>query len=65
MSQWKPDDKTAMETMIRVAIKAAGGSSENDLPSKVKQQLAGQLEGRDVDATIKDVIAEMKRKGEL
>ena len=64
MTRWKPDQNTVLRNLIRTTIKAAGGLKADELPHLVRQKLAGQLD-KDADSTIRDVIQEMKDKGEL
>ena len=62
-SGWRPDDEEAVKALIRAAIAAAGPMDAATLPSRVKERLKGQATGDlDVDAYIKDVLAEINRK---
>ncbi len=60
-STWKPDDEEALKALIRETLLAAGPLDPNTLPHKVKERLRGHATGElDVDAYIKEVLAETK-----
>lgn len=59
-SDWKPDAE-ALRALIRATVKAAGPIDPALLPSRVKERIHGQATGDlDVDAIIKEVIAETR-----
>ncbi|MEO1243064.1 MAG: hypothetical protein AAFX54_14240 [Pseudomonadota bacterium] len=61
-NEWKPDDEEALKSLIRETILAAGPGDPSALPHKVKERLRGRATGDlDVDACIREVLAEMKK----
>jgi hypothetical protein len=61
-TEWKPKDEEALKALIRQTIKAAGPTDPSALPSKIKERIKGRIAGDlDVDAYIKEVLAEMKK----
>ena len=62
-TDWKPDDAEALKALIRATIAAAGPIDPGAIPSRVKERLRGHATGDlDVDAYIKEVLAETKRE---
>ena len=61
---WKPEnEEEALKALIRDTIESAGPIAPDALPSKVKDRIKGRAKGDlDVDAYIKQVIAETKTK---
>jgi hypothetical protein len=60
---WSPDKEAALKALIRQTIDAAGASDPASLPHRVKERLKGQATGDlDVEAYVKQVLAERKRK---
>ena len=63
-SDWKPDDEETLKGLIRETLLAAGPGDPGALPHKVKERLRGRATGDlDVDAYIKQVLAETKKRG--
>ncbi len=61
---WKPDDEEALKALIRETIKAVGPSDPAALPSKIRERIKARATGDlDVDAYIREVLAETKKKG--
>lgn len=62
-SGWSPDKEAALKALIRQTIDAAGMADADSLPHRVKQRLKGQATGDlDVDAYVKEVLRERKRR---
>lgn len=62
--KWSPDKEAALKALIRQTIDAAGAADSDSLPHRVKQRLKGQATGDlDVDAYVKEVLKERRRKG--
>ena len=61
--KWKPDDEESLKDLIRATIKSAGSSDPAQLPSKIREQIKGRVSGDvDIDAYVKKVLAEEKKK---
>ncbi|MGV6802494.1 MAG: hypothetical protein ACWA5L_11285 [bacterium] len=65
-AKWQPD----IEVTIRALLKSFAAEGRliqpDELPSLVKSRLADQVSGQtDIDATIKAVLEQMKKAGEL
>ncbi|GAB4532934.1 MAG: hypothetical protein Kow00133_21070 [Amphiplicatus sp.] len=61
---WSPDKEEALKALIRQTIKAAGTDDPAALPHRVKERLKGQATGDfDVEAYVRAVLKEQKRKG--
>ena len=62
-SDWKPDNAEALKALIRATIAAVGPLDPAAIPSRVKERIKGQAVGDlDVDAYIKDVLAEQQKR---
>ncbi len=62
-STWKPDQSEAIKRLIRTTIEAAGPLDAASIPHLLKETLRGQATGDlDVEAYVKQVLAEMKKK---
>lgn len=60
---WKPEDEEALKALIRETVTAAGPLPPGVIPSKVKERLKGRATGDlDIDAYIKEILAETKRR---
>ncbi len=58
---WAPDDEETLKLLIRETILAADVRDPSALPHKIKERLRGRVTGDlDVDAYIKEVLAEKK-----
>lgn len=61
-SDWKPDNVEALKALIRATIAAAGPLDPAAIPSRVRERIKDQAAGDlDVDAYIKDVLAEARK----
>lgn len=61
--KWKPDDEESLKDLIRATIKSAGAIDPAQLPSKIREQVQGRVSGDvDIDAYVKKVLAEERRK---
>ena len=64
--QWAPDKEEALKALIRQTISSAGLHDPATLPHRVKERLKGRATGDlDVDAYIRQVLEEEKRKHRL
>lgn len=62
--KWKPEDEEALKELIRATVKNAGPIDPAALPSKVRERIKGRVTGDvDIDAYIKQVIEEQKKRG--
>jgi predicted thioredoxin/glutaredoxin len=65
MSDKKTDNK-ALEELVREAAKALGPVDPAQLPHRIKQRLAGQIDGSvDVDSYIHKLMQEMRDRDNL
>ena len=65
MSDKKPDDK-ALEKLVREAAQALGPVDPAQLPHRIKQRLAGQIDGStDVDSFVHKLMQEMRDRDNL
>ncbi|MEE2690863.1 MAG: hypothetical protein VX640_04895 [Pseudomonadota bacterium] len=64
--RWTPDSEEALKALIRQTIASAGLHDPASLPHRVKERLKGQATGDlDVDAYVRQVLEEEKRKHRL
>ena len=64
--QWKPDTEAMIKQLIRTTLQSSDSVKPEDLPHILRRQLQGQVDGSlDIDDHIKQVLASMKKKGEL
>ena len=64
--QWKPDTDAMIKQLIRTALQSSENIKPEDLPHVIRRQLQGQVDGSlNIDEHIKQVLAGMKKKGEL
>lgn len=60
---WKPSDEDSLKALIRSTMDALGPMDASAMPSKIKERLLGQVSGDlDVDAYIREVLADLKKK---
>jgi hypothetical protein len=59
---WKPEKKEAIKALIRDTINAAGPTSPDALPHKIRDKVKAQIEGEiDLDVLIAEVLRDMRR----
>ena len=60
----KPDQRAALDALIRQTITEMGALDPAELPHRVRERLAGQaLDGADLDARVKAALREMEKAG--
>jgi hypothetical protein len=60
---WSAEKEEATKKLVRDAIRAVGADDPATIPHRVKERLKGQATGAlDVDAYVKEVLAERKKR---